>query len=193
MTKPPQDWDPAAADVLGDQVAAYDEMRRRCPVAHSEFLEWSLFRHEDVAGVIADAETFSNAVSTHRSVPNGMDPPEHTAYRQAIEPYLGTESVQNFEPECRGLAKDLLAPISSGVEIDFMDAFAVPSIQNLTNTKWRQAQFATTSRLASEASASDCPSGTRPIEEGGSFAGCEDVNFTPGWPFHIMATGTVFF
>lgn len=126
MKKPLQDWDPAAADVLGDQVAAYDEMRRRCPVAHSELLGWSVFRHEDVARVIADAETFSNVVSTHRSVPNGMDPPEHTAYRQAVEPYLGTENVQNFEPECRGLAKELLAPIASGVEIDFMDAFAVP-------------------------------------------------------------------
>lgn len=126
MTKPSQDWDPTAADILRNQVAAYDEMRLRCPVAHSELLGWSLFRHEDVARVIADTETFSNVVSTHRSVPNGMDPPEHTAYRQAIEPYLGQENVQNFEPECRVLAKELLAPIASGVEIDFMDAFAVP-------------------------------------------------------------------
>lgn len=126
MTKSSQDWDPASADVLRDQVAAYDEMRRRCPVAHSDLLGWSLFRHEDVARVIADAETFSNVISTHRSVPNGMDPPEHTAYRQAIEPYLGTENVQNFEPECRELAKELLNAIASGVEIDFMDAFAVP-------------------------------------------------------------------
>ncbi|HEY6725282.1 MAG TPA: cytochrome P450 [Polyangiaceae bacterium] len=126
MTKPSQDWDPTAADVLSNQVAAYDEMRLRCPVAHSELLGWSLFRHEDVARVIADTETFSNVVSTHRSVPNGMDPPEHTAYRQAIEPYLGTEKVRNFEPECRVIATELLAPLASGVQIDFMDAFAVP-------------------------------------------------------------------
>ena len=67
------------------------------------------------------------------------------------------------------------------------------SVQNLTNTEWRQAQFATTSRLPAELDASTCPAGTRPVEEGGGFAGCEDVNFTPGWPFHITAAGTVFF
>lgn len=67
------------------------------------------------------------------------------------------------------------------------------NVQNLTNTKWRQAQFATTSRLADETDAASCPRGTRAIEEEGSFAGCEDINFTPGWPFHLMATATVFF
>ncbi len=67
------------------------------------------------------------------------------------------------------------------------------TVQNLTNAKWRQAQFATVSRLASETDARSCPAGTRPVDEGGAFAGCEDLNFTPGWPFHLMATGTVFF
>lgn len=56
MTKHKQDWDPSSADVLRDLVAAYDEMRRRCPVAHSELLGWSLFRHEDVTKVLADPE-----------------------------------------------------------------------------------------------------------------------------------------
>ncbi|MEM9068373.1 MAG: TonB-dependent receptor [Myxococcota bacterium] len=65
--------------------------------------------------------------------------------------------------------------------------------QNLTNTRWRQAQFATTSRLATETDASSCPAGTRAVEEGGSFAGCEDLNFTPGWPIHVTLTGTLFF
>ncbi|MCA9533801.1 MAG: TonB-dependent receptor [Myxococcales bacterium] len=67
------------------------------------------------------------------------------------------------------------------------------TVQNLTNARWRQAQFATVSRLAGETDASSCPAGTRAVSEGGAFAGCEDVNFTPGWPFHLMATGAVFF
>ncbi len=121
-----QDWDPASDDVLSDQVGAYDDMRQRCPVARSERLGWSLFRHEDVLRVVGDPGTFSNSVSAHRSVPNGMDPPEHTAYRQAIEPCLSTQNVRNFEPVCRALAEDLLANLTSSSEIDFMDAFAVP-------------------------------------------------------------------
>lgn len=32
------DWDPRDPSVLGDQRQAYDEMRARCPVAHSDFV-----------------------------------------------------------------------------------------------------------------------------------------------------------
>ena len=42
------EWDPRCEAVLKDQLAAYDDLRHRCPVAHSELLNWSLFRHEDV-------------------------------------------------------------------------------------------------------------------------------------------------
>jgi cytochrome P450 len=55
-----------------------------------------------------------------------MDPPEHTAYRCAIEPYLNTERVQNFEPACRAIAEELIANVGRGVEVDFMGAFAIP-------------------------------------------------------------------
>ncbi len=67
------------------------------------------------------------------------------------------------------------------------------TVQNLTNTRWRQAQFATVSRVAGETDAASCPAGTRASVEGGDFAGCEDINFTPGWPFHLMASGSVYF
>ena len=105
--RPAPDWDPTAPEVLRDQRAAYDAMRRRCPVAYSEFLGWSLFRHEDVLRVLLDHETFSNAVSRHLSVPNGMDPPEHTAYRRLIEPFFSAEPVAAFEPVCREIAANL--------------------------------------------------------------------------------------
>lgn len=55
-----QDWNPRSEAVLEDQQAAYDDMRRRCPVAWSEQLGWSLFRHADVLRVLEDHETFSN-------------------------------------------------------------------------------------------------------------------------------------
>ena len=65
----PTDWNPRSEDVLNDQIAAYDAMRKRCPVAHSDYLWWSLFRHEDVLRVLEDHETFSNAASNHLSIP----------------------------------------------------------------------------------------------------------------------------
>ena len=65
---------------------------------------------------------------------------------------------------------------------------------NLFNTRWRQAQFATTGRLPGEDSPADCPSGTRPVTEpDGTFVGCEDMHFTPGWPIHFQVLATVKF
>ncbi|MFC1460508.1 cytochrome P450 [Microvirga arabica] len=125
MSNSPQpDWDPRSPAVLDDQIVAYDRMRSHCPVAHSDYLHWSLFRHADVLRVLEDHDTFSNVVSLHPSVPNGMDPPEHTAYRALIEPYFATERVRAFEPVCRGVAIDLVDRLPAGGEIELMDEFA---------------------------------------------------------------------
>lgn len=82
------DWLPLSAQVQDDQEAAYDAMRERCPVAYSDALGWSVFRHRDVIRIFRDHETFSSEVSRHRSVPNGMDPPGHTKYRRIVERYF---------------------------------------------------------------------------------------------------------
>lgn len=120
------DWDPFSTNTLRDQVDAYDEMRRRCPVAKSDHLGWSLFAHQDISRVLADPETFSNVVSARRSVPNGMDHPEHTTYRQAIEPCFAPDRTRGFEPLCRQMAQDLLSSMATGIEFDFIDTFAIP-------------------------------------------------------------------
>ena len=122
----PPDWDPKSNEVMRDQRAAYDDMRRRCPVAHSEFLGWSLFRHEDVTRVLHDHETFSNAVSQHLSVPNGMNPPEHTAYRRIIEPYFSPERMTAFEPVCRDIVVKLVRDLSALGKVEFMADMALP-------------------------------------------------------------------
>jgi cytochrome P450 len=101
-------------------------MRERCPVAHSEFMQWSLFRHDDVLRVLRDHATFSNAVSRHLSVPNGMDPPEHTEYRRIIEPYFAANRMDAFEPACRKIVVELLQTVLSGREAEWMVDFAVP-------------------------------------------------------------------
>jgi cytochrome P450 len=122
--KPQPDWDARSQVVLDDQIAAYDQMRRRCPVAYSDYLHWSVFRHGDVMRVLNDHATFSNVVSSHLSVPNGMDPPEHTSYRKIIEPYFGPQRMQAFEPVCRKIAADLAGRLPAGGEIELMGEFA---------------------------------------------------------------------
>lgn len=117
--------DATSPEIERDQRAAYDEMRRRCPVAHGAN-GWTLFRHEDVVRVLHDHDTFSNAVSQHLSVPNGMDPPEHTPYRRIIEPYFSPERMAWFEPICRDICLQLIAPLRTRGEVEFMAEVALP-------------------------------------------------------------------
>ncbi len=125
------DWDPQDPLILKDQRRAYDEMREKCPVAHSEFLGWSLFRHQDITAVLDDPETYSNK-SKFLAIPNGMDPPVHEQYRKALAPNFAKAQLDRFEPLARKIAADLLIPINSGKEIEFVSTFVTPfSIKTL--------------------------------------------------------------
>jgi cytochrome P450 len=72
---------------------------------------------------------FSNAVSTHLSVPNGMDPPEHTKFRRIVDSYFTAERILAFEPACRGVAIDLVGRLPKNGETEliaeFADVFAI--------------------------------------------------------------------
>jgi cytochrome P450 len=119
------DWDPRSPAVLADQRAAYDEMRDRCPVARSELMGWSVFRHADIARVVDDPATFSSA-SRHIAIPNGMDPPEHARYRDAIAPSFSEERLAALEPRCRAIAAELIEPMLAQDSAELLGEFAEP-------------------------------------------------------------------
>ena len=122
-------WEPRSEASLKDQLQVYDQVRRRCAVAHSEYLHWSLFRHADVMRVLQNPEVFSNVVSGHVAIPNGMDPPEHTEYRRIVDKYFSSERIAEFELVCRNIAAALLSELSGRQEIEvaaeLADLFAI--------------------------------------------------------------------
>ena len=122
-------WEPRSEASLKDQLQVYDQVRRRCAVAHSEYLHWSLFRHADVMRVLQNPEVFSNVVSSHVAIPNGMDPPEHTEYRRIVDKYFSSERIAEFELVCRNIAAALLSELSGRKEIEvaaeLADLFAI--------------------------------------------------------------------
>lgn len=120
------DWDPRSEAVQRDPLAAYDAMRETQPVACSEFLGWSVFRHADVLCVLHDPATFSSQVSRHLSVPSGMDPPAHTHFRTLIEPFFSESRMDAFAPICRGIVRELLESARAGRALEWMDEVAVP-------------------------------------------------------------------
>jgi cytochrome P450 len=122
---PDMDWDPRDDSVLRDQRAAYDDMRQTCPVAHSEFLNWSLFRHEDITHVLANPETYSS-MSRHLAVPNGMDPPAHTLYREVLAPSFEDGVMASIEPGLRQIALATVQAWQDPEHVDAVSAFSEP-------------------------------------------------------------------
>ncbi|NLC98660.1 MAG: cytochrome P450 [Actinomycetales bacterium] len=127
------DWDARADDVLADQISAYDRMRSRCPVARDESGHWSLFTHGDVVSALKDHDAFSNAVSVHVAVPNGMDPPEHTSFRELVDGYYTPERLTDFEPVLRDIAIRTIDGIPRGEPVEVLSMLAEPfaiAVQN---------------------------------------------------------------
>jgi outer membrane receptor protein involved in Fe transport len=74
-------------------------------------------------------------------------------------------------------------------------------LENLLDTRYRSAQFATVGRLATDPAVDapvppgfSCGKDGRlaPAGAGGGFAGCEDVHFTPAYPFSLRLMATLF-
>ena len=116
---------PVADEGDCDHAEAWDKMRSQCPVAYSDSLGWALLRHADVMEALLNPDAYSNVVSAHLNVPNGMDPPRHTSYRATIEPYFSSARMQKLEPTCREIAERLVNDLpSNDGEVEFISAFA---------------------------------------------------------------------
>lgn len=123
-TKP--DWDPRSLAVRRDPLAAFDAMREKQSVAYSDFLGWSIFRHADVLRVLRDPANFSSRVSRHVSVPSGMDPPQHGAFRELVESFFSPPRMTAFEPMCRELVFQLVESLRRDSCIEWMERAATP-------------------------------------------------------------------
>lgn len=132
------DWDVRSPAVQADQLRAYDRMRNGCPVAHSEHLGWSVFRHADVEAIAEDEVTYSSRVSAaHPAVPNGYDPPEHDKYRSLVDRYFEPGDVAGYEPSFQAIARDLTETLPDDGEVEFIDRFAL-SYALRTQQAWLQ-------------------------------------------------------
>lgn len=119
------DWAPQDPAVLKDQQEVYDTMRARCPVARSELLGWSLFRHEDIVAVLADPASFPNR-SHFPAIPNGLNPPVHGPYNAAIGAFFNAAAMAELEPQARTVAMQLMEPLCAHGLVEFIESFCVP-------------------------------------------------------------------
>ena len=110
----------------------WDELRRECPVAHSDRYggAWLPVRHEDVSAIAKDTDTFSsNGVVVHDGRPEipppvgfappiTSDPPFHRIAREFLLPAFAPKPIEAkreaTRETCRELLDNLLADVESG-------------------------------------------------------------------------------
>ncbi len=114
-------FDPLAPESFESFHREFAQLRRTCPVARSEAWNgfWAVLRYEDVVEVARDPVLYTTTVQnvvpkvafTGRRPPLHLDPPEHTPYRRALNPYFRPEKIDAFEPVMREIVGSLLDPL----------------------------------------------------------------------------------
>jgi cytochrome P450 len=119
------DFDHTDPQWVADPYPIWDELRSRCPVAHTERYggTWLPLRHEDVAAVAYDTEHFTSrsvVVSEMRPGPDDLpapiglappitsDPPFHALARRLLLPAFSPKRIEALEPFTRELCVELL-------------------------------------------------------------------------------------
>ncbi len=118
MPLPPADFDPLAPETFDSPYRLYADLRTRCPVARSDAWNgfWAFTKYDDVIRAATDYRTYITSVQnvvpklayTGRRPPLHLDPPEHTAYRRALNPLLSAERVARFETPIRAIVTELI-------------------------------------------------------------------------------------
>jgi cytochrome P450 len=126
------DFDHTHPDYAANAPEIWDDLRGRCPVAHSERFggTWLPTRHADVAAIAHDTEHFtSEGVIVSPWKPQGMapmggappitsDPPFHADARRLLLPAFSPKEMAKWEPATRAACRQLLDEIvASGADV----------------------------------------------------------------------------
>jgi cytochrome P450 len=88
---------------------------------------WVVTHYEDIERVYTDNETFSNIGAaafqaligeTFRSIPLGVDPPEHGKYRMFLMPHFSPARLKHLEPRIRQVAVEMIESFVNKGEVD---------------------------------------------------------------------------
>jgi cytochrome P450 len=131
--QPTQDFDPLQPETFSSFHEEFAVLRRDCPVARSDAWNgfWALLSYDDVVAAAKDPSLFTTTVQnvvpklafTGRRPPLHLDPPEHTPYRRALNPYFTPEKIAAIEPTFDQIVAALLDPLVASGGGDFCAEF----------------------------------------------------------------------
>lgn len=130
----------AFARTLEDPFQIGIHLRKGPPIVYSRGATrgqpgWVPTRHELLREIFMDTERFSSAHNVGidqilgvewRLNPIDYDPPEHTAYRQVLQPLFMPKAINKYETMVRTIANELIASFEHQKSCDFMTDFAIP-------------------------------------------------------------------
>ena len=110
---------PDEVSPAGRDLRAYtDELRPDHPVVRNDRGEWVLLRHDLVRRAALDDLSFSNEVSRFLQVPNGLDGSMHTAFREALDPFLAPAALAPYRAEFERIAAGLVRSLPRGASVE---------------------------------------------------------------------------
>jgi cytochrome P450 len=100
---------------------------------------WVVVSADDQRAVLQDTATFSSMKDQNHEalgesipeIPFELDPPEHTAYRQFLNPLLSPKAVDRMEPLARSRAIELIEAFRDWGHCEIMQDFAFPFAVNV--------------------------------------------------------------
>jgi cytochrome P450 len=132
----PSDFDPTTGDFRRDPHSGYRHLRAACPVARTDAYGgfWAVTRRADIEAVVTDPTTFSSRYgiivprnpASGRRPPMHYDPPEHTAWRRALNPVFRKDRLGWVAPFVRRVARTLVDAAVQAAHIDAFSALASP-------------------------------------------------------------------
>ena len=146
QTNPPvedfaTDFDHTDAKWVKDPYPIWEDLRERCPVAHTERYggAWLPTRHADVSAIAHDTEHFTSRTVVMGNgrpgeealpAPIGVappitsDPPFHAQARRLMQPAFAPKKIDQLEPFTRELCARLLDPFVGADSIDAGEDYA---------------------------------------------------------------------
>ncbi|WP_221583343.1 cytochrome P450 [Microbacterium sp. G2-8] len=130
------EWSPSLDETFGSAHAEYADLRHENPFPWSEDFGgfWAATTYADIVRIAQDDDGFITSVQnvvphvprSSRRPPLHFDPPEHTAYRQAIDPVLRRSVVRAQESAFRASAERLVDEMLGAAAPDGVSGLAAP-------------------------------------------------------------------
>jgi cytochrome P450 len=125
-------YDPSLAtptDVMQERVA---ELADKGPVVYSSAHggHWVVTHYKEIQQVLTDPQTFSsypnNLVTNDmgKFIPLELDPPEHTSYRQALQPLFSPQRMKSLSDSVRTVVNELIDGFADQGRAEYISAFA---------------------------------------------------------------------